>query len=81
MEIEVLFFARLRELTGTGTTTLQLPADATVAEALDRIAATYPALGDHLTTCRAALNEEFTTRDAIIPENGVLAVIPPVSGG
>ena len=81
MEVEVLFFARLRELAGTKSTTLQLASRATVAEALDAIASAYPALREVLTRCRTALNEEFTTPDAIIPENGVLAIIPPVSGG
>ena len=81
MEIEILFFARLRELAGTDRISLQLPAKATVSQALAEIARTYPAVGDHLTSCRTALNEEFTTPDAIIPERGVLAIIPPVSGG
>lgn len=81
MEVEVLFFARLRELAGTNSTNLQLPARASVSEALDVLARTYPGLESYLRRCRAALNEEFTTPDAIIPEDGVLAIIPPVSGG
>lgn len=81
MEVEILFFARLRELAGTNSTTLEIPPQASVAEALDVIAGTYPDLGDYLARCRAAVNEEFTTLDAIIPEHGVLAIIPPVSGG
>lgn len=81
MEVEILFFARLRELAGTNSTTLQVPTRASVAEALDVIASTYPDLGDYLTCCRTAVNEEFAPPDAIIPEHGVLAIIPPVSGG
>ena len=81
MEVEVLFFARLRELAGTSSTTLEVPARASVSDALDAVARTYPDLREHLARCRAALNEEFTTPDAVIPENGVLALIPPVSGG
>ncbi len=81
MEVEILFFARLRELAGTKSTTLQLASRATVSEALDAISSAYPDLREVLTRCRTALNEEFTTLEAIIPENGVLAIIPPVSGG
>ena len=81
MEVEILFFARLRELAGTKSTTLQVASRATVSEALETIASTYPDLREYLSRCRTALNEEFATLDAIIPENGVLAIIPPVSGG
>lgn len=81
MEVEVLFFARLRELAGTRSTTLEVPSRASVSDALDVVASVYPDLREHLTRCRTALNEEFTTLDAVIPENGVLALIPPVSGG
>ena len=81
MEVEILFFARLRELAGTNSTTLQVRSEASVAEALDVIAGAYPDLGDYLRRCRTAVNEEFATLDAIIPEHGVLAIIPPVSGG
>ena len=81
MEVEILFFARLRELAGTKSTTLQVASRSTVSEALGAVASTYPDLREYLSRCRAAVNEEFATLDTIIPENGVLAIIPPVSGG
>jgi molybdopterin synthase catalytic subunit len=81
IEVEVLFFARARELTGTSDLKLTLPPGATVRTAAQSLNEKFPALEDFLRCCRLALNEEFTTGDEPVPENSVLAVIPPVSGG
>ena len=48
MDVEILFFARLRELAGTNSATLQVPAEASVSDALEVIARTYPAIGGSL---------------------------------
>ena len=81
MEIQVLFFARARELAGTDSARVELAAEAHVTDALAQVAANYPALGKYLANCRTAVDEEFVTTDAPLAENSVLAIIPPVSGG
>ena len=81
MNVEVLFFARLRELTGTGSARLELPAQSQVADAVEKLLELYPQLREPLDSCRIALNEEFASSDTQLSANAVLAVIPPVSGG
>lgn len=81
IEVEVLFFARARELTGNPQLRLQLPQGATVSTAAHRLEEMFPGLGQYFKCCRLALNEEFASGDALIRDKSVLAVIPPVSGG
>jgi len=81
IEVEVLLFARARELTGNAQLKLSLPEGATVKAAAQSLSEKYPVLADFLRCCRLALNEEFASGDELVPANSVLAVIPPVSGG
>jgi molybdopterin converting factor subunit 1 len=81
IEVEVLFFARARELAGHAGAKLALPSGATVAGAAAKIAESFPALGAMLKSCRFAVNEELARDDETVPDHAVLAVIPPVSGG
>ena len=81
LEVEVLFFARARELAGRTRATLRLAPGATVADAARRLEEEYPGLAGRLGSCRFALDEEFAPPDAPVRGRSVLAVIPPVSGG
>ena len=81
LHIQVLFFARARELAGTDSTQVKLPADASVADALDQLARSYPELGKYLGSCRTALDEQFVPPNTPLVDDSVLAIIPPVSGG
>lgn len=80
-EVEVLLFARARELAGAEILRLALPEGATVGEARQALAARVPALQRFLPCCRLAVNEDVSTEDQVVPHKGVLAVLPPVSGG
>jgi molybdopterin converting factor subunit 1 len=81
IEVEVLFFARARDLAGTARARLELPAGATVAEAVRRLEEEFPGLGAQVRSCRIAVNEEFARGGDPVSDRSVLAVIPPVSGG
>jgi len=81
MEIEVLFFARAREIAGSRRAVLPLRKGATVEVAVAQIAERFPGLADLLPSCRFAVNEEFASGNDRLPEKSTLAVIPPVSGG
>ena len=81
MNVEVLFFARLRELTGVGSTRIELPAQSQVADAIEKLLELYPELRESLSSCRIAVNEEFAANEAELSADAVLAIIPPVSGG
>ncbi|MBI4600641.1 MAG: MoaD/ThiS family protein [Planctomycetes bacterium] len=81
IEVEVLLFARARELAGRPRARLALPAGSTVAEAARRLERAFPALSPCLKVARFAVNEEFASEGSLVPDGAVLAVIPPVSGG
>jgi molybdopterin synthase catalytic subunit len=81
IQVEVLFFARARELAGSASVKLQLPLGSSVSGAAALLAAQYPQLDPVLKSCRIALNEELTTGSELVDDGAVLAVLPPVSGG
>ena len=82
MTVTVRLFAILRERAGRDSVEIELPDDATVADAFDRLAA-EPGLGELVARMplRMAVNREYVGADAPIAAGDELAVIPPISGG
>ncbi len=82
MTVTVRLFAMLRERAGRDSVELELPDDATVADAFERLAA-EPGLGELVgrLPLRMAVNREYVGGDARIAPGDELAVIPPISGG
>lgn len=80
--VRVRLFATLRERAGTSAFDLDLPAEATVADALAALTADGPLAGvlDRLPV-RAAVNRGYTEDSTVLREGDELALIPPVSGG
>jgi molybdopterin synthase sulfur carrier subunit len=81
MEISVLFFAALRDLTGVSERqlTLQESDSLTVQQVREHLVTLYPSL--HFEGVRVAVNEDFVTDEVIVRSGDVVAFIPPVSGG
>jgi molybdopterin synthase sulfur carrier subunit len=83
--ITVLYFAWLRERTGTSEETLALPDDVTsVAELVAFLAARspgYAAAFQNRGTVRCAVNQEFADQFARIRPGDEVAFFPPVTGG
>ena len=82
MEVEVRLFAILRERAGTERLSLELPAGATVGDAI-AAAGREPGLDELIGAMpvRAALNREYVGIETPIEPGDELALIPPVSGG
>jgi molybdopterin converting factor subunit 1 len=78
--VSVRFFARLRELAGTETESMQLPAGSKVSDVYDALRAAHAGLPER-GSVRAALNQEFADWSANVGEGDEVAFIPPVSGG
>lgn len=80
--IRVRLFAILRERAGAGELDLELPAGATVADALAELA-TRPGLADPLARIEVAtaVNREWAGPQTSLRAGDELALIPPVSGG
>jgi len=80
LPVRVLLFARYAELLGTGAIALDLPAGATVGDALDRVRA-LP--GGHLVPPRpfVARGTEQVSAEVRLNHGDELALLPPMSGG
>ncbi len=80
MRVQVRLFAAYREAAGVGQIEVELPAGATVKDAIDRVAKQHPLIaeGRRLVIAR---NLEYVTPDAPLAEGDEVALIPPVSGG
>jgi len=80
-KIKVLFFATLRQRAGMKSLELEVPQDMSVEGLRRQLSRDYPALTESLKTVVVSVNREFAFDDAILPENGEVALFPPVSGG
>lgn len=81
VRVKVLLFAILRERAGQNQVEIELPEDATVADAIEALSA-LPGL-DVLNqmTVRLAVNRDYATLETRLKPQDELALIPPVSGG
>jgi MoaE-MoaD fusion protein len=81
VRVEVLLFARLRELARERTLTLTVPAGATVRGVWEAAVEGHPRLAGADAGVRVAVNEEYAGwHDEVRPGDRV-AFIPPVAGG
>jgi molybdopterin synthase catalytic subunit len=76
MHISVRLFAGLREQAGVRERSLDLPADATVADIWPLLD-----LGDEPSGLLYAVNREYSARATALQDGDEVALIPPVSGG
>lgn len=81
LRVNVLFFGRVRELTGMAEDSVELPNGTTLAGLFDRYAARFPKLAAFRASLVASRNEEFASWDTPLVENDTIAFLPPVSGG
>ncbi|HJV07289.1 MAG TPA: MoaD/ThiS family protein [Chromobacteriaceae bacterium] len=84
MSIRVLYFARLRDVLGSGEEVLTLPNGATLA---DLVAMLVERGGDWAAefggarVFRAAINQNMAQPGDVIPAGAEVALFPPVTGG
>ena len=81
MRITVRLFAAQREAAGTASTTTELPEGATVADAYERVCATFPAIERGARTVAFAVNQVHVGTDAALADGDEVALLPPVAGG
>jgi molybdopterin synthase catalytic subunit len=82
MIVTVRLFAILRERAGSDSIEIELPEEATVGDAFDRLSAA-PTIGELVDRLplRMAVNREYVGGDTPIARGDELALIPPISGG
>lgn len=84
MNINVLYFARLREVFGLGSETLALSENATVDSLLDLLRQRGQIWSENLAPQRAfrvALNQQVVSTDTPLTDQAEVAIFPPVTGG
>lgn len=82
MQINVLFFATIRDLVGQKRVTLELNnATKTIQDLRLALIEKYPAIEDNLKIALVAINEEFAFNADTIKDGDEVAFFPPVSGG
>lgn len=83
VRVQVLFFARSREVCGVSERTLALVDGATTQTLLEQLITEYPALAEVMKTCVFAVNQEYLGKEETTPlkDGDEVAIIPPISGG
>tara|TARA_B100000575_G_scaffold288200_1_gene287841 strand:- start:205 stop:435 length:231 start_codon:yes stop_codon:yes gene_type:complete len=76
MQVNVLFFAALREQTGCSECVVDLPAGSTVSDAMER-----SGFSDAMPFILVAVNETYVERTHPLVDGDTVALIPPLGGG
>ncbi len=81
-ELQVLYFAALRELAGLAEERVTLPSEVvTVRDLVLHLQRIHPGLTGRLLSVRVALDEAFANDSDGLAGVSVAALIPPVAGG
>ena len=81
MELKLLYFATLRDLTGMREDTIEIPQGSTIKDLKTALGAHRPVLVDALTSALFSVNREYAFDEEVIAEGAEVAIFPPVSGG
>lgn len=81
MKVVVKLFAAAREAAGAGEVAVDVADGATVADVERALVANHPGLAGIVSHSRWAINAAFSPKDAKLPKDAEVALIPPVSGG
>lgn len=81
MEIQIRLFATLKDRIGREVISVHIPDGASVADLLQAVAETYPALRPYLPSTIVAVNHEFAFPGDALQPGDEIALFPPVSGG
>jgi molybdopterin converting factor subunit 1 len=81
MRVTVRFFARLKELAGAETMTVEVAEPATVAMVWRAATVAAPALNPFERALSCAVNASFSRMSQPVSEGDDVAFLPPVSGG
>jgi len=81
MQVRILFFGMLKDLTGRDSDLLTLPEHATLGDVIIHYEEIAPRLGDLAASIAVSVNQEFAGPDSSLKEGDEIAFLPPVSGG
>ena len=81
MQIRVLFFGVLKDLTGRANESLSLPEHASLHDVLAHYESQFPRLKSFGSSLAMSINEEYAGTESKLHSGDVVALLPPVSGG
>jgi len=81
MQVHVLFFGVLKDLTGRSSEALTLPERATAGSVLDHYEQQFSSLKGSLSSIAISINQQYARRDDALRSGDEVALLPPVSGG
>jgi molybdopterin converting factor subunit 1 len=81
VKIRLLFFAVLRDITGSGEAVMEVADGATAADVWQRLRDEHAALRDYIQPPMIAVNESYVSAGQRLHDGDELAFIPPVAGG
>ena len=81
VQVAVRFFASLREVTGQGAGSVEVPAGSTAGQVWEACVARWPALAGRRQSTVLAVNREFARPETPVRDGDEVALLPPVSGG
>jgi molybdopterin converting factor subunit 1 len=81
MKVRLLYFAVLRDITGSSGTDLDVPEGTRAADVWQRLRNEYARLADYTQPPMTAINESYASPESILRDGDELAFIPPVAGG
>ena len=81
MQVRVLFFGALRDLSGRATDSLSLPEGSTLADLVSHYEQKIPKLKQFLPSIALSLNQQYAQADSVLHDQDEVALLPPVSGG
>ncbi len=81
MQVQVLFFGVLKEITGHNSEDLTLDENATGRQLLKHYEQRFSGLAGMLQSIAIAVNQEYTSLGVQLKDGDEVALLPPVSGG
>jgi molybdopterin synthase catalytic subunit len=81
MQVRVLFFGILKDLTGKASDPVDLRDGATVRDLLALYEAQMPRLKESLPSLAIAVNQSYADPETVLHNDDEVALLPPVSGG
>ena len=81
MQIHVLFFGMLKDVTGRASDSLDLPEGATLGDVLAHYQERVPSLNGLASALAMSVNQEYAGPEARLKPGDEVALLPPVSGG
>ena len=81
MNVRLLYFAVLRDITGTSEAEVSLSEGVRAGEVWQDLRGRYAQLAEYRKPPMIAINETYASPDTILRDGDELAFIPPVAGG